>query len=55
MTAYTFMIVASIFISVYLGLLIICKAIKRESISSGSFFVWGFNVTAVITHFIGMW
>lgn len=55
MTAYTLMVVTSIFISVYMGLLIICKAIERDSIPSWSFFVWGCNVTAIITHFIGMW
>ena len=55
MTAYTLMVVTSIFISVYMGLLIICKAIERESIHSLCFFVWGCSVTAIITHFIGMW
>lgn len=55
MTAYTCTVLTSIFVSVYMGLLIICKAIERENIPIWRFIVWGWCVTGSITHFIGMW
>lgn len=55
MSAYTLMLVASIFATAYFGLLILCKAIEHEHIPAWTFITWGLNVTAVVTHFIGMW